>query len=430
MKNMVITASKRSPFILVLLVISFALAWQYTPRESSDFAVISPPINIASEPYFDTQFASNNPVDFVHAASVAETGDGNLIAAWFAGSREGGKDVTIKSTRFNARTNSWSEEVILATPWDTQDATNRWVKKLGNPVITLAPNGRLWVFYVSVAAGGWAASAINSMYSDDLGNSWSQPKRLITTPFLNISTLVKAAPVYYQDGSMALPVYHEFMGKFAEILHLDQHGNVLNKARITHKKYSLQPVLLPSIGKHPTLALMRNAGSDKMLLASISDDGGISWQQSHHQPIPNPNSALAALRRSDDSLLAVLNNTKNGRNQLALAYCTENGKGWKAITMLEQHQPGRIPREQYTPVLEKDFFASTNKTSKKGAGAIWPDFEKNIDIRMCKEAGCKFSYDYPYLIKGKNGIYHLVYSWNKSFIKHVSFNDAWLEQQL
>jgi predicted neuraminidase len=430
MENTVITESERSPSLLLLLVISFALAWQYIPAEVSSFAVIAPPISIAGEPYFDVQFASKNPVDFVHAASVAETGDGNLIAAWFAGSREGGRDVTIKSTRFNASTNKWSDEVILATPWDTQYATSRWVKKLGNPVITLAPNGRLWLFYVSVAAGGWAASAINTMHSDDLGASWSQPKRLITTPFLNISTLVKSAPIYYQDGTMALPIYHEFMGKFAEILHLDQQGKVLNKTRITHKKYSLQPVLLPSIGKHPTLALMRNAGSDKMLLASISNDDGVNWQPSHHQPIPNPNSALAAVRRSDDSLLAVLNNTKDGRNQLALAYCAENGKGWKAIEMLERHEPGRISREQYTPVLEKDFFASTNKISKKEVISIWSDFEKNIDIRMCKKAGCKFSYDYPYLIKGQNGFYHLVYSWNKSFIKHISFNDAWLEQQL
>ncbi|MFT4997961.1 MAG: putative neuraminidase [Flavobacteriales bacterium] len=430
MDNTVITASKRSPFLLALLAIAFALAWQYSPREPSSFAVTWPPINTNNKPYFDTQFASNNPVDFVHASSVAQTGGGNLIAAWFAGSREGGRDVTIKSTRFDASTNKWSEEVILATPWDTQVATKRWVKKLGNPVITLAPDGRLWLFYVSVAAGGWAASAINTMHSDDLGNSWSQPRRLITTPFVNISTLVKAAPTYYQDGTMALPVYHEFMGKFAEILHIDQQGNVLNKTRITHKKYSLQPVLLPSIGKQPTLALMRNAGSDKMLLASISDDGGQSWQASYRQSIANPNSALAAIRRSDDSLIAILNNTKDGRHQLALAYSIDNGNNWIILTMLEQHGFGRRPKQQYLPILEKDFFASSNETSKKEAAAVWPIFFNNIDVRMCKELGCKFSYDYPYMIKGKNGIYHLVYSWNKSFIKHVSFNDAWLEQQL
>ena len=430
METKVIIASKRSPFLLLLLAISFTLAWQYIPREASSFAVTAPPINIAGESFFNVQFASKNAVDFVHAASVAETGGGNLIAAWFAGSREGGRDVTIKSTRFNASTNKWSDEVILATPWNTQSATNRWVKKLGNPVITLAPNGRLWLFYVSVAAGGWAASAINTIHSDDLGSSWSQPKRLITTPFVNISTLVKSAPIYYQDGTMALPIYHELMGKFAEILHLDQQGKVLNKTRITHNKYSLQPVLLPSIDKHPTLALMRNAGKDKMLLASISNDNGESWQPSHHQSIPNPNSALAAIRRSDDSLLAALNNTKDGRNKLALAYCPENGENWKEINVLEEHKPDRISKKQYMPMLENDFFSSINKTIKKEAIETWANFEENIDIRMCKEAGCKFSYDYPYLIKAKNGRYHLVYSWNKSFIKHVSFNDAWLEQQL
>jgi predicted neuraminidase len=27
-------------------------------------------------------------------------------------------------------------------------------------------------------------------------------------------------------------------------------------------------------------------------------------------------------------------------------------------------------------------------------------------------------------------MYHLVYSWNNTFIKHVSFNEAWLAERL
>ena len=53
----------------------------------------------------------------------------------------------------------------------------------------------------------------------------------------------------------------------------------------------------------------------------------------------------------------------------------------------------------------------------------------NLDERVCKNSGCEFQYEYPYFAKSADGFYHLVYSWNNSFIKHVSFNDAWLEER-
>ena len=44
-------------------------------------------------------------------------------------------------------------------------------------------------------------------------------------------------------------------------------------------------------------------------------------------------------------------------------------------------------------------------------------------------AGCEFEYEYPYLVHTREGIFHLVYSWNNSFIKHVSFTEDWLESR-
>ncbi|WP_206323709.1 exo-alpha-sialidase, partial [Pseudomonas viridiflava] len=95
----------------------------------------------------------------------------------------------------------------------------KYIRKLGNPVIALAPDKRLWLFYVSVSVGGWAGSTVNAMVSSDMGANWSPPRQLVTSPFLNISTLVRAAPVFHADGSIGLPVYHEFLGKFAEYLY-------------------------------------------------------------------------------------------------------------------------------------------------------------------------------------------------------------------
>lgn len=54
----------------------------------------------------------------------------------------------------------------------------------------------------------------------------------------------------------------------------------------------------------------------------------------------------------------------------------------------------------------------------------------NLDYRVCKPQGCDFEYEYPYFSRGADGLYHLVYSWNNTFIKHVSFNAAWLAERL
>ena len=57
---------------------------------------------------------------------------------------------------------------------------------------------------VAVSIGGWAGSSISVMHSDDDGVTWSVPKRLITTPLLNLSTLVKGSGFLFADGTMGI----------------------------------------------------------------------------------------------------------------------------------------------------------------------------------------------------------------------------------
>src|SRR5690606_9209086 len=72
------------------------------------------------------------------------------------------------------------------------------------------------------------------------------------------------------------------------------------------------------------------------------------------------------------------------------------------------------------------------------SGASGSDITSRLDAilrhgteRACDPgSGCEFKYEYPTLIRSQNGYYHLVYSWNNTFIKHVVFNHAWLESRL
>jgi predicted neuraminidase len=417
----------RLPLLIVALACALAI-WQRQSAAPIAWTIQWPTAvdNSADAPLFSSELVSDAVDRFVHAASVTELDDGRLFSVWFSGSREGARDVAILGAYYDPISQRWGEDQVLATRPGTQQDVGRFIRKLGNPVVTQAPDGKLWLFYVSVSVGGWAGSAINARYSEDGGTTWSATERLISSPFFNISTLIKGTPYYYSDGTIGLPVYHEFMGKFSELLRLDADGKVLDKIRITHGKHSLQPVILPASSNTAT-ALMRFAGAPpKRMLVSHSDDGGEHWQRAYKNHVPNPNSALSAVRLGNGDIIGVMNDLDKDRYRLSLLRSSDDGENWEHLYLLEgspAHDGENLPRPSYTAQLEQDLLASTSTDSE----SLWGRFSGHLDKRVCKSAGCRFSYDYPYMIQDANGDLHIVYTWNKSFIKHLRFNQAWLD---
>jgi hypothetical protein len=49
---------------------------------------------------------------------------------------------------------------------------------------------------------------------------------------------------------------------------------------------------------------------------------------------------------------------------------------------------------------------------------------------MCWDARCHFEFSYPSLVRARGGEIHLLYTWNRAYIKHVRFDPAWLEERL
>ncbi|MGE8153254.1 sialidase family protein [Pseudomonas vancouverensis] len=417
----------------VLLACIFVAAWRSHPEHVlSGFAQAEPtPVAAADKPaaLYTSRFVSSRLDDFVHSSSVTSLPGGNLMAVWFAGSREGAADVQVRASHYDARSGEWGAEQVLATRESTRDGTRRFIRKLGNPVIALAPDNRLWLFYVSVSVGGWAGSAINAMVSDDLGRSWSAPRQLVTSPFFNISTLVRAAPVFHADGSIGLPIYHEFLGKFAEYLYLSADGAVIDKFRISRGTHALQPTIVPQ-DERRAVAMLRYAGNTHhRVLASRTEDAGQTWSEPYPLEPANPNSSLAAVGTADDGLLVALNDLRDGRFRLSL-YGTDAGlDDWRNLVELDQ-SPDPLGKafepEAFKAIIGEGFRASSGARRLP----LEQRFLSNLDYRVCKPSGCEFEYEYPYFSRGPDGLYHLVYSWNNTFIKHVSFNEAWLAERL
>ncbi|MBW8722249.1 MAG: exo-alpha-sialidase [Polaromonas sp.] len=254
----------------------------------------------------------------MHAASLVELRDGRLRAVWFSGSREGAGDVTIQTSVMDPASLRWGAESTLFDRRQLQQGLWRYVKKLGNPVIARAPDGSLCIWMVNVSLGGWAGSSITWARSTDEGSTWSTPRRLVMSPFLNISTLVKGAPVSFQDGQIGLPVYHEFITKFGEMARINTQGEVVDKVRIPGSQTSLQPVVLVT-GSEQADVYMRS-GTATALMVSQTTDAGKTWSSTHAGSWPNPDSALAGVVTNTGARWLALNPAPRNREVLALLH--------------------------------------------------------------------------------------------------------------
>jgi len=296
-----------------------------------------------------------------------------------------------------------------------------------------APDGGLWMFYVTVSLGGWAGSSISMMSSNDEGASWSAPRRLITSPFMNISTLVKAPPFLYEDGTVGLPVYHEFISKYAEVLRLDKTGKVIDKQRLaTGGQGTLQPVVLVRNEKEATV-LTRYAGKDETprAMTMTTEDGGRRWSKPTKSAMKNSNAALAALVLPDGKWLAVFNDQEQGRGNLSLQISSDAGATWQELRRLEEMSRlhgAQLDDATCTGLVEGLARSSDERLEEDAQGlAAHVDSAKRW---VRGDGGCRFEFSYPYMIQTHDGDIHVAYTWNRTFIKHVVFDSLWLQQRL
>ncbi len=335
------------------------------------------------KPLYRPQLLPNSSTLSVHSATAVELSGGRLRAFWYGGTREGASDVAIYTSVYSPTGETWEPERALVSREFAQRHLQRSLRKLGNPVAGRDGAGRIWLFFVSVSVGGWAGSAINAMVSTDEGETWSPPRRLISSPFLNISTLVRGPLVQLSDGTLALPVYHEFLGKFGELLRVDAEGRVIGKTRLSWGKSSLQPVIVPR-SETDAVAFMRYAGDPPARILMIrTRDAGAHWSEPVKTALPNPNAAVASVLLADGPLLLAFNNAEEDRESLSLALSSDFGNSWRVARNLEGES--LLPR---APVNE---------------------------------------FSYPWMMQDRAGNVHVLYTWGRARIKHVVFNRAWLE---
>ncbi len=331
------------------------------------------------------QFIPETAAPSVHAGSAILLNDGNLRAFWFAGSREGATDVVIQTAVFDTKTGSWASPEVVIDRVTAEKGLSRYIKKLGNPLPVRSSQGKLQLYFVTVSVGGWAGSSISWMESGDEGSSWSRPQRLITSPALNLSTLIKAPGFDFTDGTQGLPVYHEWMGKFGELIRIDG-GRVIDKRRMSSGRALLQPIVFID-APEKAVAYFRQARSagPARIASAQTENAGQSWASGIDLDLANPNAAIAGLQLSNGDRLIALNDLESARHRLVLAIAPAGTSNWNVIAELESDQT-------LINGLHREF-------------------------------------SYPSLLLGANGEVHLLYTYDRKKMKHVQFDPRWIESK-
>lgn len=280
-----------------------------------------------------------------HAASLAPRPGGGVLVAWFAGSREGAKDVEILFAKV-------SPEGELERSWKALDRAElrslvgRSIRKLGNPSVAILPNGTIHLFVTSVSVGGWSGSAVNFLSSRGEGEpgSWAG-RRLVLSPFFNLSTLVKAPPIAMAgaDGGWSgwgLPAYHEFLSTEGLWVRMDEGFRVIDAVPMPQPVPALQPAAVALDATRAVAASRDASEADRRVRWATTVDVGGTWTSAPARDVPNPNSAVALAALPDGSLLLAANPVPEDRELLGLLRSRDGGSTWTKVADIARSRTG------------------------------------------------------------------------------------------
>jgi predicted neuraminidase len=299
------------------------------------------------------------PFEECHASTLVELPDGDLLAAWFGGKREGDPSVAIWGAR-RAR-GAWSRPEV----WARESGVPCW-----NPVLFRDRHDKIWLFYkYGTSPRTWHGASRTSID----GIKWSPPAYLPTSPpEAEILGPIKNKPILLSNGDVLAGTSVETPTTWQCWVEISA-----DDCR-TWRKFG--PIAVPGVPYgiiQPTVwetapgrlkMLVRSTERIGAICAASSVDGGHTWTPAQPTSLPNPNSGIDAVKMKDGTVALVYNHTRSGRTPLNLAFSHDDGSTWSLPDVLED-EPGE--------------------------------------------------YSYPAIIQTRDGLLHITYTWRRRRIKHV-----------
>lgn len=419
------------------------LHWEIMVPAGSKATVCLPggkTVEVGSGSYvFDTDIPTSSPAiktdeflyDFApfpqaHASTIAELKNGDLVAAYFGGTRERNPDVCIWVSRKPKGAKAWESPILAAdgvfalgtaddalagksgidttttTAFagpikDMPDYTYNYARRpttpeldrlaaqrpelkrkaCWNPVLFAMPNDELILFYkVGTTVGDWQGCMVKST---DGGRTWGPremlPKGFIgpvkNKPELIDNQLVCASSTEGKWWTFHVELFNPKTGTWKFVGPIEADSALLTDDGKMHPIKCIQPSIL-RLADGRLKVLMRTHNGK--LAESYSHDGGASWSRVELSDIPNNQSGTDAVTLNDGRHALVYNNfetimgtPKGVRTPLSLALSAD-GEHFSHTLTLED-----------SPISQ---------------------------------------YSYPAIIEGRDGSLHVVYTWRRERIAY------------
>ena len=401
-----------------------------------------------------------NEADFpsCHAASIVECDNGDLLATYFGGSREGSPDVCIwtqrkkllkrgKAGQPHVYEEGWGAPVLVADgtlkptkgkgwrEWDaadknvtikqftpTEDAKTDTLRKAAyNPVLYQVPGGDLLLFYkLGKDVRDWTGYV---MVSKDNGHTWTS-QRTKLQGLSAASTLLGDGCSIDQDSllgaiknkPLALPAGFQC-----------KNGLVLKQQRI-----------LSPTSKETATGSKTKAGHWRCYV-EISEDGGKTWMLSPAVPSQSGIKAIQpALMIHPDGRIQMLCRTAQPKEEkeelarVATSFSDDGGLTWSELQLLDL--PNNNSGIDALTLPNGSFAVIYNPFSCvdwRGKGD--PNYNKPLrnplhlatsldgihwTPQLVMESSPISQYSYPSMILGSDGTIHCIYTWRRQRIKY------------
>lgn len=347
-----------------------------------------------------------------HAGSVCELPGGELLAAWYAGSRESAPDSVILGSRLAVGASEWQPPTVWV------DVANR---AAGNPRVFIGPDGAVWLL-APVNYGHWCDGGTRLFLkrSSDLGRTWTDLEIFPARRRI----LGKNKPLYIPPNTWILPMEYEGLGDICFMRSTNRGKSWKVIAVPENPAYLDQPTVV-QLANGSLLAY--NRSWEGLIYATRSADLGLTWSLPVPTRLLNPNSGIDMVRTRAGSLVLAYNPTALGpdgnlvtansqnsgiakryqRPELMKAGDLELGRMIDRKPIHIERYPNGLPT--WGPRTPLCLAVSTDE------GQTWQD-----RITLEAEPG---EYSYPAIIQGQDGLLHIIYTHNRSRMKYACINE-------
>jgi predicted neuraminidase len=212
--------------------------------------------------------------------------------------------------------------------------------------------------------------------------------------------MFRSKPVQLTSGALLLPVYDERTWQSYMLRSTDGGATWDLGAAITTPSGNIHPCVV-ELSDGTLLALLRTGGAGGQIWRAASADEGRTWSAIAPTAFPNPNAGIDLLRLQDGRLLLAFNNSQTERVPLDLAWSDDEGATWSAPRTVVARPAG----DQERTVNWQSYWG----TAGQPVAARPPEFS------------------YPTLLQTRDGTIHLVYTHNRTSIRHLPLDATQLD---